>query len=211
MMKRIILASLVIVSFWVCSCSTTQNMAKRQDLKRLVTYMTGDFSSTAQSLADTNYYDIRLHIHPVTETENEYWLYVEQAIAKTPEKPYRQRIYRVTQLDSLHFVSDIFMIKNEKEWISKFKNLKEMMNMPMDIDQKKGCSVYLTLQKDNSFKGSTHEADCESSLRGAKYATSEVSITPNILVSWDRGFDDKNKQMWGAEKAGYNFIKSRGK
>jgi CpeT protein len=201
--------SLVVILLSFYSCNTTQDMNKKNDLKRLAMYMTGDFSSTEQSKKDTNYYDIRLHIHPIKAENNEYWMYVEQAIASTQDKPYRQRIYRVKQLDNTHFVSEIFMIKNEKDWIGKFKNEKELKSMPLNIDQKMGCSVFLELMPDHTFKGSTHEADCLSSLRGATYATSEVVITEKMLVSWDRGFDDTKKQVWGAVKAGYNFVKSK--
>ena len=48
---------------------------------------------------------------------------------------------------------------------------------------------------------------CKSTLRGAAYATSVVSIGRAALVSWDRGFDESGKQVWGAVKSGYVFEK----
>ncbi|MBK7852430.1 MAG: hypothetical protein IPJ66_15190 [Bacteroidetes bacterium] len=33
------------------------------------------------------------------------------------------------------------------------------------------------------------------------------TITANELISWDRGYNDKDEQVWGAEKGGYHFIK----
>ena len=48
---------------------------------------------------------------------------------------------------------------------------------------------------------------CPSNLHGASYATSEVTITPEALTSWDRGYDDNGKQVWGAENSAYEFRK----
>ena len=50
---------------------------------------------------------------------------------------------------------------------------------------------------------------CPSDRKGAAYATSEVTITENELISWDRGYNDKDEQVWGAEKGGYHFLKIR--
>ena len=51
---------------------------------------------------------------------------------------------------------------------------------------------------------------CESNLRGAKYAASRVTLTEHLLASWDQGFDETGKQVWGAEKGGYRFVKEEG-
>ena len=48
---------------------------------------------------------------------------------------------------------------------------------------------------------------CPSSLQGATYATSQVDLLDDRMVSWDRGFDDTGKQVWGATKGGYEFIR----
>ncbi len=41
------------------------------------------------------------------------------------------------------------------------------------------------------------------------YTTSEVVLSSDRMVSWDRGWDAEGKQAWGAEKGGYVFIKRR--
>jgi hypothetical protein len=69
---------------------------------------------------------------------------------------------------------------------------------------RKGCAITLT-QKDSLFTGATTGKACTSSLRGATYATSVVTIEANKLVSWDRGFNGKDEQVWGAEKGAYIF------
>jgi len=55
------------------------------------------------------------------------------------------------------------------------------------------------------FEGSTVGEGCGSSLRGAAYATSEVELWPTYLRTWDRGFDARGEQVWGATEGPYVF------
>jgi hypothetical protein len=36
-----------------------------------------------------------------------------------------------------------------------------------------------------------------------------VTLDQGQLLSWDQGFDSENKQVWGATKGGYVFIKNK--
>ncbi|MDQ3194509.1 MAG: CpcT/CpeT family chromophore lyase, partial [Bacteroidota bacterium] len=74
---------------------------------------------------------------------------------------------------------------------------------------REGCSVIITLMNDTTFEGSTVGSDCKSKMRGAKYATSEVQISPSIIKIRDRGFDENGIQVWGAEKGGYIFKRTK--
>jgi hypothetical protein len=73
---------------------------------------------------------------------------------------------------------------------------------------RQGCGIYLHKVDKDTFSGSTPGKQCLSSLRGATYATSQVVIHPDSITSWDRGWDAQDKQVWGAVKSGYNFIKT---
>ena len=45
-----------------------------------------------------NYFDKHIEIIPVwTDRKDEFWFYVEQAVADHLDKPYRQRIYQLTE------------------------------------------------------------------------------------------------------------------
>ena len=76
-----------------------------------------------------------------------------------------------------------------------------------EIELKEGCEVILKRTKANVFSGKTGIKTCPSELRGARYATSIVTLTENSILSWDQGFDEMDKQVWGAENGGYEFIK----
>ena len=71
--------------------------AGEPDLAVLIDWMTGSFSSAAQAEADSAYYDIRLEMAPIwTDRDDAAWLYAEQAVAGMTDRPYRQRVYKVT-------------------------------------------------------------------------------------------------------------------
>lgn len=202
------IATLAIGLLWNCS-SARSSAAPDGDLSTLVAWMTGDFSSQAQSLRDSDFYDIRLHIHPIWPADKaNHWLYVEQATASAENKPYRQRIYKVERDGASGFKSIVYTLPDPPKWVGGHKNPPMFDQLkPADLSRREGCTVFLEKQKDGSFAGATKGEGCESSIRGAKYASSKVTVTEKMLRSWDQGFNEKGEQVWGAEKGGYEFVK----
>lgn len=183
------------------SASTNTN-----DLKQLFQLMQGHYSSEKQSISDKEFFNISLKMVPIW-TDKGYYLYVEQAMFDKQEKPYRVRIYKLHQKEN-DFISEVYTLKNEKDWIGKWKDPKafDALNMA-DIDLKSGCEVVLKKQADQLFVGKTGDKTCPSELRGASYATSMVTVNATQILSWDQGFDKEGKQVWGAVKSGYVFDK----
>ncbi|MDX1911187.1 MAG: chromophore lyase CpcT/CpeT [Saprospiraceae bacterium] len=178
-------------------------------MELLVAYMIGDFNSRAQSERDSAFFDIRLHIRPIwLYDKGNYWLYVEQATASAESKPYRQRVYKVEKDGKNGFKSIVYTLPDQANWAGKYKTPEAFEALkPADLSLREGCTVFLSKQKDNSFAGATKGVGCESNLRGAKYASSRVTITPTMLLSWDQGFNERGEQVWGATKGGYEFVK----
>ncbi len=210
-MKKILLIVAVSLVFLPFKSGYSQN--EKQDeakgIEYLVAMMEGSYSSEEQSKSDTSYFDILLHMKRMWKDKTgEAWLYVEQAVASKQDKPYRQRVYRITQIDGKTFESAVFTIPDPLKYAGEWKNDNPLSGLsPKDIVSRGGCSVFLSLQDDGTFKGSTKDKNCESDLRNAKYATSEVTLRKDELISWDRGFNDKDEQVWGAVKGGYIFRK----
>ena len=177
-------------------------------MKQLVEYMNGAFDSSVQAKQDTDYFDISLHMTNIWKDRKGNWIYVEQAVTKTLLKPYRQRVYKIEQIDSKIFKSAVYTIKNQEKWIGKWASPNDLIPFSeSDLLLKNGCAVILKLQEDGTYSGSTEGNGCESNLRGAAYATSKVIVTKTGIESWDQGFDRTNKQIWGAKKGPYQFIK----
>lgn len=202
---------LAFMAILLCTaCNTNKPAAGGQPneaLSALQQAMTGTFTSAAQASADDAYYDITLHMYPIWKDKG-YWLYVEQAVSEMPAKPYRQRIYQLEQVDRRTFKSSVYTLDNEAEYVGDWQVPASFDDLTAaDLQLREGCAVMLTRQQDGTYKGSTVDDRCKSTLRGAAYATSEVMIEEGRIVSWDRGFDEAGKQVWGAEKGGYVFLR----
>lgn len=190
---------------------TSESTSPKNDFEQLCDWMTGSFNSMKQSQEDTTYYSINLEMYPIWEDKDDevYWMYVEQALSSKKEKPYRQRIYKVEQKDSTTFVSSIYTLADPEKYIGSWTKPELYDALSMDsILIREGCEVVLKKEGD-MYSGETGDGTCSSTMRGATYATSEVTVTKDGIISWDRGFDKEGKQVWGAEKAGYIFDKVR--
>ncbi len=191
-------------------CSSTQSAHKsaNTDLNTLAVWMTGDFSSQEQSLRDSAFFDIRLHIRPIWPNRTgEIWLYVEQATAAAEAKPYRQRVYKLEREGDV-FKSIVYTLPEPERWAGAYKTPEMFQKLkPEDLALRDGCTVFLQKKSREVFEGATRGEGCESNIRGAKWARSTVTITANQLLSWDQGFNASGEQVWGAVKGGYIFVK----
>jgi len=188
---------------------TTSTFAQsKSDIEILTEWMSGSFNSEEQSLNDSIYFNISLEMTRIWNQPNDgYWLYVEQAVTETKDKPYRQRIYHLIEENGI-IKSIIYSIPSEKDFVGGWKNPSVFNSLqPAQLKIREGCEVVIHRKDENTFIGSTVDDNCVSSLRGATYATTKVVITKNSMISWDQGFTDKGEQVWGAVKGGYIFKK----
>jgi len=166
--------------------------------------LTGTFNSNAQSVTNPAYFDISLSSCLVRAPEyGNLVLYVEQAASDNLTQPYRQRLYVITA-DESTVRSEIWAPKIDFKWTG-LCNKDEVTEVAGDqFTLRDGCDVWLT-ENTEGFLGSTEGKGCSSSLGGASYATSEVTLTEDLLRSWDQGFDSNDIQVWGATAGPYNF------
>jgi hypothetical protein len=178
-----------------------------RELATLVWWMTGSFSSKAQSQEDPDFLHVVLHMTRIWPKRSDgVWLYVEQAVASAADRPYRQRVYHLRRVGEDVFASSVFTFENPLERTGAWRKKKPLADLsPDDLDLRVDCTIYLKLRPDGKFEGSTLGRLCSSHLRGSTWASSEVVIGPDGLVSWDRGWNDRGEQVWGAVKAGYRF------
>ncbi|MEX1189406.1 MAG: chromophore lyase CpcT/CpeT [Bacteroidia bacterium] len=186
-----------------------QNIGKAQfnkELLEVAKMMQGSYSSKKQSKKDSAFFDIRLKIVPIwKERTDAIWFYVEQAVASMQDKPYRQRVYRLTGVEDGSFESAVYTLNSPLRFVGHV-DLVESLN-PDSLALKEGCSVFLKKDGKKKYVGGTGDKTCPSDMRGASYASSIVTLTPKYLLSWDRGYNREGAQVWGAEKGGYMFRK----
>jgi hypothetical protein len=178
-----------------------------KELQRFASLLTGSFSSEKQAQRDSTYFSISLVMSRIWEDRTDaIWLYVEQAMATTPAKPYRQRVYKLEHPGPDRFTSEIFTLKNPEAFIGLQQDAaKQALLTTEDIQLKDGCTVIMT-ESGGVYKGGTVEDHCPSDLRGATYATTKITLKKGLLVSWDQGFDATGRQVWGATEGGYEFV-----
>lgn len=183
---------------------------RTRGLEALAACMAGSYTSAEQAKADTNYFEIELEMVRVwAKRKDGAWFYVEQATAESKAKPYRQRVYHVQQLNDSTFTSDIYTIKGGTALFGAYRDPVKLDALRADsLDRLEGCTITLHL-RGNIYVGSTKDRDCPNQRSGATYATSEVILLSDRMISWDRGYDDAGKQVWGAENGGYVFIKRK--
>jgi CpeT protein len=177
-------------------------------LELLASLMQGSFSSQEQSMADSAYFDIRLEMVPVwTDRQDGHWFYVEQAVAGQEQRPYRQRVYHLFEGNGGH-TSFVYELPDPARFAGRARQENPLGSLgPDSLMARSGCAVFLKQTGDSLFAGGTRGKECNSTLRGATWASSEVEIGPGYIHSWDRGFDDQDLQVWGAEKGPYRFLR----
>jgi hypothetical protein len=198
------ITALVLATFFVGPVHAQRTRA----LEELSSTMVGSYTSAAQAAEDTTYFNIELEMVRVwPKRKDGVWLYVEQAAVKSKEKPYRQRVYHVQQVNDSTFTSDILSIKSGDTLFGAYKDpiLLERLRMN-SLVVIEGCTITLH-QRGKTYVGSTGGRTCSNAWGKATYATSEVTIAPSLMVSWDRGYNDADEQVWGAEKGGYRFMR----
>ena len=204
----------ILVGVFLIACAikvSAQDYVKldKSDLETLRNRMTGEFSSEQQVKDDSSYFHIILKMTPIWPNRKDgYWLYVEQAMASAQGKPYRQRIYHLFQQDDLTLVSKVYEMPSPLQYAGAADDPAKLSGLTVDsLIDRKGCAIFLHKDRNGYFSGSTPGKECLSSLRGAAYATSEVVIQPEQMISWDRGWNASGKQVWGAVKGGYAFVR----
>jgi hypothetical protein len=210
------LVSVLALAACASACSTAEDAAvsgqAASGLTQFAQTMAGHYSSADQAKADSSYFNIHLHMVPIwdsAEDPDTVWLYVEQAAFGYLDQPYRQRVYRLTEepeSEGTRFRSAVFTLSAPMRFAGAWDSVAAFDGLtPDSLVERSGCDLVLTRFEDGSYAGSTGENTCPSALRGAAYATSEVTMDNRQLLSWDRGWDENGEQVWGAEKGGYVF------
>lgn len=198
----------LIISFLMVLNISLLTYAQR-DVEALVEYMIGSFSSEEQAEKDSNYFNIELEMVQIWKDRTDGpWIYIEQAVAETKEKPYRQRVYQIKQRSDGKIESIVYSIPDPLRFAGDYKKEFPLLRLtPDSLLIKEGCEVVLYRTDYGYFEGGTVDKNCSSDLRGASYATSEVMIDKDKMITWDRGFDENGNQVWGATEGGYIFKK----
>jgi len=219
--RRLRLVILAGIAALLAGCASTPTGSPADtapsELDSLITAMTGTFSSSAQAQRDPAFRHVVLHMVPMPHLDRRdpeaRWLYVEQAMAEAPERPYRQRAYRVRMIDgeAPDAESAVFEFAGDPLRLAgAWNDPRRLARIRIDdLQLREGCEVILLARfggRDGMlWEGSTLGDRCASTLMGATYAQSEVQIYADRIHTWDRGYDANGKQVWGSVNGPYEF------
>ena len=198
-MKKILLILSLFLSTYSFGQMTNKN------LKDYVKRITGTFSTAEQHKEDSTFDDVRVYTKLIRkDINNIYWVYTEQGETKN-YKPYRQRIYQIALVDNLIKLR-IYYIKNQEKF--SYFNPKSIQSITLkDIYLKPGCDLDIQWVGDGVYGGKTEDKKCIATFRGSTYTTSEFMIYEDAVHSWERGWNDKDEQVWGSSKGYYIYQK----
>ena len=182
------------------------------DTRQAALWLVGDWSSAKQSANDPSFRDISIHIRPIwTDRTDGMWMYVEQAMASAADRPYRQRVYQMVTAPDGTTESRVYELPGDPlVHAGAWRQPKPLDDLEPELLQpREGCTVHLTRVKGGSFTGATRSGACATDYQGATYTMSDVTLSADELVTWDRGYDAAGKQVWGSTKGPYMFTRVR--
>jgi len=178
--------------------------------EHLATLLTGTFSNAAQARGDQNFRDTTLHVAPIwTDRSDGPWLYTEQALSDALDHPYRQAVYQlVVRTDGAIEVRS-FELPDAIAATGAWKDPTRLAQLTTaNLISRDGCTLILRPQPDGAFKGGTEGTGCSNDLRGASYSATEMRVTDQLLITWERGYNAAGTQVWGSIHGGYVFKKA---
>ena len=198
-MKKLLLILLVLVSV------QSFGQMNEKNLKDYVNRITGTFSTAEQHKEDSTYDDVRVYTKLIRKDINGiYWVYTEQGEAKD-YKPYRQRVYQIALVDD-YIKLRIYYIKNQQNF--SYFNPKSIKSITLnDIYLKPGCDLNIQWVGDGVYGGKTEDKKCVATFRGSTYTTTDFMVYEDEIHSWERGWNDKDEQVWGSSKGHYFYKK----
>lgn len=184
----------------------TASEERSDDFQELVDWMGGEFSSARQAALDPSRFEVNLGIRPIWDEHSNYqtqFYYVEQSLAGQP--PYRQRVYRLSDLGENRYASAIFEVPFADKLVGATSQSPIFKTFgPTDLNRREGCDVFLKREEDGYFRGNTEVGRCSSTYLGADYTMSNVTVGPTGLDTWDQGFLSNGEKVWGADSP-YRF------
>jgi CpeT protein len=176
----------------------------------LARYLAGDFSNQKQAYTDPKTYaHIRVFFRPLPlDFFDTIGFYSEQTYDYDLWSPYRQGVHRfIEQEDSIYIEN--YSLNDPLRYAGAGRNLDILKTITPDgLQRRYNCSMIFR-REGNLFRGNVEGKCCLIERNGLQtYLVSEVELTENTFVSWDRGMDvNTHEQVWGSAAGALKFEK----
>ncbi|XP_010531856.1 PREDICTED: chromophore lyase CRL, chloroplastic-like [Tarenaya hassleriana] len=195
----------------------TKSTTRWDHARAVARSLSGEKFSREQASRDPdNYFNIRMLTCRAAEmVDGSKVLYFEQAFWRTPQKPFRQRLYVVKPCPK-ELKCDVevssYAIRDAEEYKNFCDRPKDQRPLPEEVISDMGehlTTMYLSRcdrGKRCLYEGSTPPGGFPNSWNGASYCTSDLTVLKNNEIHlWDRGYDDDGNQVWGPKSNPYEF------
>lgn len=174
---------------------TEWQQISRADFERYIEWMDGTFSSRQQSIEEPYFSHVVIEQRFIRYDVMGAWVYVEQGIFL--DEPYRKRMYNIFQSNDTTITTRSYRILTPIDIF--------VSNIPLtDLEYMKGCDSTIHMGVDGYFYGGLAEGKCDGTYAGATHTTSEFRVYPQMIVSWERGWNGTT-QRWGSSRGFYYF------
>ncbi|CAO5037017.1 chromophore lyase CpcT/CpeT [Microcystis aeruginosa] len=185
-------------------------MADSDLLLTLAHWIAGDFSNQQQAFEDAkNYAHIHVFFRPLPwDFFGGIGFYSEQVYDYDLWRPYRQGVHRFIDQGEDIYIEN-YSLQNPMFYAGAGRELSILRSIKPDkIDRRYHCSMIFQRQG-NLFRGRVEGNSCFIEKYGKKtYLVSDVELTENTFVSFDRGLDvDNHEQVWGSTAGALKFVK----
>jgi hypothetical protein len=208
-MKRFIVTISIIYNA-IAICPALAIPLDRQ-VEEVVAHLVGIMDTTTQAKIKPQAPSVRMTTCKIQllesdrDTSPSVYLYQEQALTKSLDKPYRQRFLKIfASLDGQNVESKSFKPLKTETWIGFCQKKESERLVSLQEFQDVGCSVFLK-PVITIYIGQTQPGGCATKVKGAAKITNTVILHSQGMDTTDRGFDEQGKQVWGAVEDTYQF------
>lgn len=206
-----ITAKTLIIWATFSSFATAQDIPIQQQVNSVVSHLIGVMDTSAQASANPKAPSVRMTTCRVqitdnpTQTISSAYLYQEQALMNSLDKPYRQRLLQIKPSAGDRTVeSKSFKPQNPETLIGLCNKPETQRVIPFSNLGESVCSVFLK-PTDKGYLGETPPQGCPVNVRGAVKITNSILLHSEGMDTWDRGYDAQGNQVWGAENQSYQY------
>jgi CpeT/CpcT family (DUF1001) len=173
--------------------------AGQAGLSLLVLFLTGTFETVPQQagVGDSTPIKVRQARFWADRT-GEYWMYSEYSRPGEGERPFIQRIYRLTESNGVITAAIYRLPGNPASFVGEWRKDKPFANFaPRDLKERDGCRIDFLQQYDVLFNGGRKSTTCRSDQPGVDHEHAEFYVSSATLRTWEPGMDASGKQVAG--------------
>jgi hypothetical protein len=194
----------------VNSVAIAQNPIDKQ-VNAVVSHLVGVMDTSAQANANPKVSNVRMTTCKVQIADStpksspSVYLYQEQALNENLNRPYRQRLLQIKpSADGKTVESKSYKLENSQTIAGLCNKPERQRIIESSSIEKSVCSVFLK-PSDKGYIGQTPSQGCPANVRGAVRITNTILLHSQGMDTWDRGFDAKGEQVWGATEQSYQY------